>query len=50
MVIKNGIIELKSTFRVSIDDYGIKVPKSVENRVAKIVDVKIDLQLTKKEG
>ena len=43
--LKNGVIVGSSSFKVSIADYDIKVPKVVENRVAKIVDVKINLEL-----
>ncbi len=32
----------KTQFKVAIADYNIKVPAVVENRVAKVVDVKID--------
>ena len=41
--VKDGKIYGKSTFKVAIDDYAIKVPKIVEDRVAKIVDVEIDM-------
>ncbi|HOT13439.1 MAG TPA: YceI family protein [Bacteroidales bacterium] len=43
--LKDGVIVGSSNFKVSIADYDIKVPKVVENRVAKIVDVKINLEL-----
>ncbi len=33
-----------SDLKIAIDDYNIKVPKLVEDRVAKIVDVKISLE------
>ena len=41
--VKDGKIYGESTFKVAIDDYEIKVPKIVEDRVAKIVDIKIDM-------
>jgi polyisoprenoid-binding protein YceI len=41
--VKNGEIIAASAFKVSIDDYKITVPKLVEDRVAKIVDVKVNL-------
>ncbi|MBN1117204.1 MAG: YceI family protein [Bacteroidales bacterium] len=44
--IKDGNILINCDFNVLIDDYKIKVPKSVEDRVAKEVDVKIDLSLS----
>jgi len=43
LTIKDGKISAVSSFKINIDDYGIKVPKLVEDRVAKVVDVKIDL-------
>jgi hypothetical protein len=42
--IKDGIITGKCNFKVAIDDYSIKVPKVVENRVAKIVDVQLEFE------
>ncbi len=50
LIVKNGTIGLESDFQVSISDYNIKVPRSVEHRVAKIVDVHIDMVLEKKEN
>jgi len=44
MTVKDGKVIATSAFKISIDDYGIKVPKLVEDRVAKIVDVKIDVE------
>ncbi|MBN1184753.1 MAG: YceI family protein [Bacteroidales bacterium] len=41
--VKGSKIYGKSKFEVAIDDYDIKVPKIVEDRVAKIVDVEIDM-------
>lgn len=46
VAVKNGNILIKCKFNIFIDNYKIKVPKSVEDRVAKQVDVKIDLSLT----
>lgn len=43
--IADGTIHAKSAFQLSIDDYDIEVPKVVEERVAKIVDVTIDVSL-----
>lgn len=43
ITVKDGKISAASTFKINIDDYGIKVPKLVEDRVAKVVDVTIDL-------
>jgi hypothetical protein len=44
ITVKDGKIMASSAFEISIDDYSIKVPKIVEDRVAKKVDVKIDLE------
>ncbi len=41
--VKGGKIYGKSKFEVAIDDYGIKVPKIVKNRVATVVEVDIDM-------
>ena len=41
--IKENEIEASSSFQVSINDYKITVPKLVEGRVAKIVDVKVNI-------
>ena len=49
-VVEKGTLEIKeneiigmSQFKVSISDYNIVVPKLVEDRVAKIVDVKVNM-------
>jgi polyisoprenoid-binding protein YceI len=44
ITVKDGKISAVSAFKINIDDYAIKVPKLVEDRVAKVVDVKIDLE------
>jgi len=41
--IKEGGATGKCSFKTSISDYGIKVPAVVEDRVAKIVDVSVEL-------
>lgn len=46
--VKNGNLLIKCNFSVLIDDYKIVVPKSVENRVAQKVDIKLDLNLAPK--
>ena len=46
LVVKDGVIKASSEFKISIDDYAIKVPKLVEDRVAKTVDVKIEMDYT----
>lgn len=42
--VKNMAIVGKSSFTVAINDYNIKVPKVVEHRVAKNVNVKIECE------
>ena len=46
--VKDGKININCNFSVLIDDYKIKVPKSVEDRVAKEVDIKLELKLLPK--
>lgn len=48
MLVKDGQILIECNFDVLIADYKIKVPRSVENRVADKVDIRIDITLTKK--
>lgn len=48
LIVKNGEISIKCDFVVSIEDYKIEVPKLVKDRVAKQVDVNIDLTLLPK--
>lgn len=47
--IKNGELDGKCTFQVNINDFAIKVPSDVENRVAKVVDVRVEINLKPKE-
>jgi len=44
VTVENGKITATSTFSLKIDDFGIKVPKIVEERVAKVVDVKVNME------
>jgi polyisoprenoid-binding protein YceI len=48
LIVRDGNIKIECDFNVLIADYDIKVPKSVENRVAQQVDVKIDMVLVPK--
>lgn len=45
--VKNGTISGKTNFKINIDDHSIVVPNDVKDRVAKIVDVNIELALKK---
>ena len=49
LTVKNGTLSAKNKFSVLIADYGIKVPKLVENNIADEVDITIsaDYQLLK---
>lgn len=47
--VKNGELVGNCTLQVNIDDFAIKVPNDVKDRVAKVVDVKIDITLKAKE-
>jgi hypothetical protein len=42
--IKEGLTLGKCSFKVSINDYAIKVPNVVEHRVAKVVDVQLEFE------
>lgn len=48
LVVKDGKIGIKCGFEVLIDDFNIEVPKSVEDRVAKEVEIKLDLMMAPK--
>ncbi len=41
LVIKHGIVGVRSNFKVALKDYNIKIPKSVEGKIAEIVDVEV---------
>jgi polyisoprenoid-binding protein YceI len=43
--VKGGQLFITCNFSVLIDDYKIEIPKSVEERVAKTVDIKCDFNL-----
>jgi len=42
--IRKGEIHAKSILKIALQDYGIKIPNLVINKVADIIDVKIDLK------
>lgn len=46
--IVNGLISLKSKFTTKPEDYGIKIPKIVRNKIAKKVAVFLNFTLRKK--
>ena len=41
LVIKHGIVGVRSNFKVALSDYNIKIPKAVEGKIAEIVDVEV---------
>jgi hypothetical protein len=41
--VKSGAISAKSKFIVSPKDYGIKIPAMVENKIAKDIEVNVDI-------
>ena len=45
---KNDKVSGKANFKISIADYGIKIPKIVRENIAEVVDVNINLSLKKK--
>lgn len=45
ILVSPGELSGKCIFKVNIDDHGIVVPKDVKDRVAKTVDVTVDLTL-----
>jgi len=46
--ILDGVIHLAADFVAIPEDYGIKIPKIVRNKIAKQVDISLDFQLKKK--
>lgn len=45
--VKGGKINMKSGFQVILADYGISIPKIVEDKLAKVADVSLQMQLSK---
>lgn len=45
--VKGGKISMKSNFQVVLADYGISIPKIVEDKLAKVADVTLQMQLSK---
>jgi len=42
IVVKNGMISFNSEFKLVLADHGIKVPKIVTEKIAEVVDVKVE--------
>jgi polyisoprenoid-binding protein YceI len=47
IVVKENMIEIQSEFTVLLEDHSISVPKIVFNKIAKLIDVTVQIQLTK---
>ena len=43
--ISDGTITAKTTFPVTVEDYNIKIPKTVINNIAEVVEVSVELAL-----
>lgn len=44
-VVSKGVVSATSAFKVAVADYGISIPKVVADKIAKVVDVKVDVKL-----
>ncbi len=44
-VVSKGALSAKSTFKVAVADYNISIPKVVAEKIAKVVDVKVEAAL-----
>lgn len=40
--IKNGVISATSTFRITLADYGISIPKLVKNNISETIDISVN--------
>jgi hypothetical protein len=47
ITIKNGKVLLNASFKLAIKDYGIKIPSLVGQKIAEVVTIKIDAELSK---
>jgi polyisoprenoid-binding protein YceI len=45
MVVNNGVVSISAAFTVRLEDYDIKVPKIVYEKIAKEVRIEINIQL-----
>lgn len=41
LVIRHGIVGVRSKFQITLEDYKIKIPKAVEGKIAEVVDVEV---------
>ncbi|MCU0429710.1 MAG: YceI family protein [Cytophagaceae bacterium] len=47
LTVKNGLASITSKFNVKLEDYSIKVPTVVFNKIAEVVEVTVNAQLEK---
>jgi polyisoprenoid-binding protein YceI len=45
VVVANGVAKTLATFNIAVEDYKIKIPSIVKDKIAKIVQVRVDLDL-----
>ncbi len=45
IVVRGGAVSASSAFKIVVADYGIAIPKVVADKIAKIVEVKVDVNL-----
>ncbi|MFC2107007.1 YceI family protein [Bacteroidota bacterium] len=43
--VKNGFIIAKSTFKIKLEDYDIKVPNTVINNISETIDIIVDVSM-----
>lgn len=48
IISRNNLIEIKSSFDVDLDDFNIKIPKLVKDKISKTVDIEVEIKLKKK--
>lgn len=44
-IVSKGALSAKAAFKVAVADYNISIPKVVAEKIAKVVDVKVDVSL-----
>jgi hypothetical protein len=47
---QNGVLNLESEFKISLEDYDIDIPKIVFYNIAEVIDVQIKMELKKIEN
>jgi hypothetical protein len=49
-VISEQEIRIKSQFKISLSEFGIKIPRMVHKKLAEMIDVSLDCRLIKKDS